>query len=155
MMLGSFELAAYHHKIARELNPNDADVIATGSYLEAFGDKPEKALVLLDVAKKLCPIEPYWYHEPKGIALYGLRRYAEAADVFERASARVPYSYRYLAACYAQMGEMAKAKAAAAKSLELQPDFTLAEWMKDEPYRSSDGLAHMLEGLRKAGLPEV
>ena len=139
MMLGSFELAAYHHKIARELNPNDADVIAAGSYLEAFGDEPEKALVLLDIAKKLCPIEPYWYHEPRGIALYGLGRYAEAADVFERASARAPYSYRYLAACYAQMGEMAKAKAVAAKSLELQPEFTLAEWTKDEPYRSSDG----------------
>ena len=154
MMLGSFELAAYHHKSARELNPNDADVIAAGSYLEAFGDEPEKALALLDIAKRLCPIEPYWYHEPRGIALYGLRRYAEAADVFERASAKVPYSYRYLAACYAQMGEMAKAKATAAKSLELQPDFHLAEWTKDEPYRSSDGLAHMLEGLRKAGLPE-
>ena len=51
MMLGSFELAAYHHKSARELNPNDADVIAAGSYLEAFGDEPEKALALLDIAK--------------------------------------------------------------------------------------------------------
>ncbi len=111
MLRVRFELAAYHHKSARELNPNDADVIAAGSYLEAFGDEPQKALGALGHCR-LCPIEPYWYHEPRGIALYGLRRYAEAADVFERASAKVPYSYRYLtASCYAQMGEMAKAKA--------------------------------------------
>jgi adenylate cyclase len=150
----SFELAAYHHKTARELNPNDPDVIAAASYQEAFGDEPQKALELMDTARKLSPIQPFWYNEPRGIALYSLRRYAEAAQVFERASAKVPYSYRYLAACYAQLGETAKATAAVKKSLELQPDFTLAEWAKDEPYRSAEQLNHMLEGLRKAGLPE-
>jgi TolB-like protein/tetratricopeptide (TPR) repeat protein len=150
----SYELAAFHHRAARELNPNDPDVIANSSYHEAFGDEPEKALELMDMARKLCPIEPFWYSEPRGIALYSLRRYAEAAEVFERASAKVPYSYRYLAACHAQMGDMAKADAAVRKSLEQQPDFTLTEWAKDEPFRSPQQLAHMLEGLRKAGLPE-
>lgn len=150
----SFDLASYHSRIARELNPNDADVIASASYQEAFGDEPERALALLDMARRLCPIQPYWYHEARGIALYGLRRYAEAARTFEQAAVKVTYSYRYLAACYAQMGETEKAQAAVRKSLEQQPNFTLAIWAKEEPYRSAEGLAHMLEGLRKAGLPE-
>jgi adenylate cyclase len=149
----SFELAAYHLKAARDLNANDPDVIVYTSALEAFGGKPEKALELLDMAKKLTPTQP-WYNDVRGVALYSLHRYGEAAEAFERANVKVPYSYRFLAACYAQLGEMAKAQAAVRKSLELQPDFTLAAWAQDEAYRSPEDLAHMLDGLRKAGLPE-
>src|SRR5262249_17422573 len=54
----SFDLAAFHLNTARDLNPNDADVMIYASALEAFGDKPERALDLLDRAKKLSLTHP-------------------------------------------------------------------------------------------------
>jgi adenylate cyclase len=122
--------------------------------IEAFGDQPQHALDLLELARKLCPIFPNWYFEPWGIALYGLRRYAEAAEVFERSSTKRPYVYRYIAASYAQLGEITNAKAAATESLRRQPEFNLRQWVASEPYKTEAGLRHMHEGLRKAGLPE-
>jgi adenylate cyclase len=86
---------------------------------------------------------------------YQLRRYEEAPRAFERVTApRRPYVYRYLAACYAQMGRLAEAQALASDSLRLQPAFTLHVWAEIEIFESQTGLDHMVEGLRKAGLPE-
>jgi adenylate cyclase len=149
-----FDLAEFHIARARSLNPCDPDVIALQCYLAAYSDHPERAIPLVELAQDLSPLQPNWYYEPWGVALYQLGRYAEAADVFERALASQPYALRYLAACYAQLGETAKAKVIADKSMKLQPDFSLQKWQMYEQYRSRAGLQHMLDGLRKAGLPE-
>ena len=107
----SFELAAYHIDMARRLNPNDADVAAHQSVFEVFSGRPQQALQALTLARKLNPISPNWYCEPSGLALYNLKRYSEAAEAFERATAKRVYVYRYLAACYSQMGCLSKARA--------------------------------------------
>ena len=150
----SFELAAYHIDMARRLNPNDADVAAHQSVFEVFTGRPQQALQALTLARKLNPISPNWYCEPSGLALYSLKRYSEAAEAFERATAKRVYVYRYLAACYSQMGCLSKAGALVTESLRLQPGFTLSAWAATEPYKSQADLEHMLEGMRKAGLPE-
>jgi TolB-like protein/Tfp pilus assembly protein PilF len=150
----SFELAAYHIDMARRLNPNDADVAAHQSVFEVFTGRPQQALQALTLARKLNPISPNWYCEPSGLALYSLKRYSEAAEAFERATAKRVYVYRYLAACYSQMGCLSKARALVTESLRLQPGFTLSAWAATEPYKSQADLEHMLEGMRKAGLPE-
>ena len=90
----------------------------------------------------------------EGLALYQLGRYGEAAQALERATALRPYATRYLAACYAQLGRNAEARTLAAEALRQEPSFTLRDWAEDEPYESSASLEHMMEGLRKAGLPE-
>jgi hypothetical protein len=83
-----------------------------------------------------------------------LRRYGEAAKAFEYATVKRPYIYRFLAASYAQMGCLAEARAAAAEALRLQPDFTLHMLLLVIPWKSQADRDHMLDGLRKAGLPE-
>ncbi len=150
----SFDLAAYHYGLATRLNPNDADSFAHRSIIEAFAGQPEKAVESLGVAMRLNPRPPNWYWAVQGEALYGLRRYAEAADAFERATARPANIHRYLAACYAQMDRVAEAQAAAAEALRLEPAFTLRVWEKFETYKFPADLDHMRDGLRKAGLPE-
>ena len=52
------------------------------------------------------------------------------------------------------MGHLSKARALVDESLKLQPTFTLSVWAETEPYKSQVDLDHMLEGMRKAGLPE-
>jgi adenylate cyclase len=148
------DLAAFHIGKAKALNPNDPNVIGQQCYLEALGPTPERTLELIEHARRLSPVQPNWLCEPWGIALYQLRRYAEAADVFERATAKRPYVMRCLAACHAQLGDLSRARAAAAESLSHEPDFSLNTWLAYEPYSSDANLLHMAEGMRKAGLPE-
>ena len=88
------------------------------------------------------------------MALYNLQRYVEAAKAFERATAKRPYVYRFLAACYAQTGRLVEARVLAAEALKLQPDFSLRAWASAEPYEDEADLDHMIDGMRKAGLPE-
>ncbi len=150
----SFDLATHHLERATQLNPNDADGIALRAALEMFTERPEQALITLQAAIRLNPALPNWYREVECIALYQLRRYTEAARALERATALRPYATRYLAACYAQMDRMAEARALAADALRLDPGFTLRAWAEVEPYQSSTNLEHMIEGMRKAGLPD-
>ena len=98
------------------------------------------------------PRNDHWI--TRGLALYHLRRYDEAAKTFERATASRPYVCRYRAACYAQFGEFEDARDLVAESLRLQPGFTLRVWTAIEPYGSQADLEHMLNGMRKAGLPD-
>jgi adenylate cyclase len=150
----SFDLAAHHLGIATKLNPSDAETLAERATLEVFTGRPQEALNLIDLATKLNPMPSNRYWEIQGVALYQLRRYTEAASVFERATVRLPHAARYLAACYAQMGRLTEATALVAESLRKQPHFTLGVWATAEPYQSQADLDHMREGMRKAGLPE-
>ena len=150
----SFDLAAHHLGIATKLNPSDAETLAERATLEVFTGRPQEALNLIDLATKLNPMPSNRYWEIQGVALYQLRRYTEAASVFERATVRLPHTARYLAACYAQMGRLTEATALVAESLRKQPHFTLGVWATAEPYQSQADLDHMREGMRKAGLPE-
>jgi TolB-like protein/Flp pilus assembly protein TadD len=150
----SFDLAEHHTSLATRLNPNDAQSIAHRGLLELYRGRPQQALQSIDLARRLNPTPPNYYWVAEGLALYHLRRYTDAAKAFERATAWRPYVYRYLAASYAQLGRLAEARALAAESLKLQPNFTLRVWATIEPYESRADLDDMLEGLRKAGLPE-
>jgi tetratricopeptide (TPR) repeat protein len=119
MVQKSFDFAVHHLELARRLNPNDSDTFAHQSLLEVFLGQPKEALHSFDLAMRLNPIAPNWYYESKGLALYSLRRYAEATDILERTTAKRPYVYRYLAACYAKMGRFSEAGVRLAESFRL------------------------------------
>jgi tetratricopeptide (TPR) repeat protein len=150
----SFDLASHHADLATKLNPNDAEGIAHRGVLEIYMGRPQQALESMGLAMRLNPTPPNYYWIPQGLALYHLRRYDEASRAFERATAWQPYVSPYLAACYAQLGRLAEARALVAESLKLQPGFTLGVWATIEPYQSRADLDDMLAGMRKAGLPE-
>ena len=150
----SLDLAVHHVDLAKRLNPNDTESIWHCAVMELFTGKPEQALRSIAEAQVLNPRQPNLYYDLEGIALYQLRRYEEAITAFECATARKPYVYRYLAAAYAQAGRLAEARAAADRSLALQPKFSLRVWAEWEAYERPGDLAHMREGMRKAGLPE-
>jgi adenylate cyclase len=150
----SFDLAAHHLDIATRLNPNDSEIVTHRAMLEEFTGRPQEALHLTDLVLRLNPSPRNDYWITRGLALYHLRRYEEAAKAFKRATASRPYVYRYRAACYAQLDEFEDARDMVAESLRLQPGFSLRRWTVIEPYGSQADLEHMLDGMRKAGLPE-
>ena len=89
-----------------------------------------------------------------GFAFIELRRFDEAIVAGKRAQRQNPsYSSanRCLASAFAHLGRDAEAREAAARLLQLDPSFTMSDWIA----RGGQSNARLLiEGLRKAGLPE-
>ena len=89
-----------------------------------------------------------------GMALIELRRFDEAIVAGKKALRQNPsYSPAYLclASAFAHLGRDAEAREAAARLLEVDPAFTISAWIA----RGGQSNAKLLiEGLRKAGLPE-
>ena len=61
---------------------------------------------------------------------------------------------QWLAATYAQSGQLDDARTHAKELLRLYPDFSLQRVANVLPYKSKRDLDHLIDGLRKAGLPE-
>ncbi|MFZ0104150.1 MAG: tetratricopeptide repeat protein, partial [Pseudolabrys sp.] len=87
-------------------------------------------------------------------ALIELRRFDEAVAVSKKAlrqNSSDGVAYRGLAAALEHLGRDAEAREAAAHLLELDPAFTISAWIARGGQSNSKLL---IEGLRKAGLPE-
>lgn len=149
-----YDLAEQHIRRAFDLNPNEAEVITQKGRVLALRGRSEEALVLLEAAVRLNPLHPHWYNAHFGIALYSLRRFAEAAQALKRMSRPTTWSCARLAACYAQLERTAEAQAAVAEVRRLQPDFSTAEYMrKSVLLERAEDRELLREGLIKAGLP--
>jgi adenylate cyclase len=89
-----------------------------------------------------------------GFALIELGRFDEAIVVGKKAQRQNPFyssAYRCLASAFAHLGRDVEAREAAARVLEFDPAFTISSWIA----RGGQSNAKLLiEGLRKAGLPE-
>ncbi|RJT28160.1 adenylate class-3/4/guanylyl cyclase [Mesorhizobium waimense] len=149
-----YDMAEQYLRRAFDLNPNDADGLIMKGRLLAFRGRPEEALVCLEAARRLNPLHFRWYDVHFGIALYSLRRFAEAAQAFKQMTLPSSWSSARLAACYAQLERTAEAQVAVAEVLRLQPEFSTAEYMrKSVLLERADDRELLREGLIKAGLP--
>jgi adenylate cyclase len=59
-----------------------------------------------------------------------------------------------LAATYAQLGRLEDARAEAAEVLRVNPKYTIGTQMRVAILKRSEDSDHLIDGLRKAGLPE-
>jgi adenylate cyclase len=87
-------------------------------------------------------------------AFIELRRFEEAIVVGKEAlhhNSTYPATHRCLASAFAHPGRDVEAREAAARVLELEPDFTISTWIARGGQSNSKLFA---EGLRKAGLPK-
>jgi len=89
-----------------------------------------------------------------GMAFVELRRFEEAVATVKKALRQNPFfpaAHRCLTSAFAHLGRDAEAREAAARVLEVDPTFTISGWIA----RGGQSNAKLLiEGLRKAGLPE-
>ena len=149
-----YDMAEQHLGRSFDMNPNDADAMTFKGRLLAFRGRPEEALVCLEAAGRLNPLHSRWYKVSFAIALYSLRRFAEAAHALRQMPHTNAWSTARLAACYAQLDQTAEAQAAVAEVLRLQPDFSTAQYMrKDVLLELPEDQELLREGLLKAGLP--
>jgi adenylate cyclase len=138
------------------LNPNQYDAWQNRGWVYKMAGLQEEAIRSFERAIRMSPIDPLLHRLLVGIGLafVELRRFDEAivaGKKAQRLDPSYPPAYRCLASAFAHLGRDAEAREAAARLLELDPAFTISAWIA----RVRQSNANLLiEGLRKAGLPE-
>ncbi len=152
--MGRLDLAGLHLDRAVALNPNDVKIAYVHAHWLARMGRTAEALDSLDIAVRRDPFPPDWYWEARAIPLLQERRYQEVIQTINRMTRLHSWNHAYLAIAYAHLGQLAEARAEAAELLRLKPDYSPAWISAQEPYKNPAYLQHLLDGLRKAGLPE-
>jgi adenylate cyclase len=153
MVRNDLDRALVHHERAFRLNPNDPRIVSQKGELLVWLGKAEEAVSWLEEVMRLDPYGAAGRAHLLGRALYATRRYEEAAAQY-RQSPFVRYEPQAdLAACYAQLGDEAQARAHAREALRLNPAFSIASYLGQLRYRRDEDRDHHREGLAKAGLP--
>ncbi|MEZ5832497.1 MAG: adenylate/guanylate cyclase domain-containing protein [Dongiaceae bacterium] len=152
--LRKYDAAAVHFERAISLNPNDMHAQALYAELLTFVGQPGAALARLDFIRQRDPYPPLWYWELYGTALYQLHRYDDAIAAFHEIGLRNAWARGYLAAGCAMAGRVDEAAEHMAAYRQLAPGSSAQKWARSEPYRDEGPLQHLLDGLRKAGLPD-
>jgi adenylate cyclase len=138
------------------LNPNSFAAWYARGWVYRNAGLPEEAVRSFEQAIRMNPVDPMLYRLflGMGMALIELRRFDEAIVAGKKAQRQSPsfvFSCHCLASAFAHLGRDAEAREAAARLLELDPAFTISAWIA----RGGQSNAKMMiEGLRKAGLPE-
>jgi len=147
---GQFEAEAQR---ALSLNPNDPETLADIGHYLAFMGEFERGVALTTRARRLNPLHPGWYHFSVARHHYNLRRYEETLADVERIA--MPHFYWTHLLHAAALGQLQRpgAREALGRIFSLKPGFSaraeLEKWNA-----APDDMAHLLEGLRKAGLEE-
>jgi adenylate cyclase len=155
-MVGDSESAIEIADRAVALNPNSFRAWSCRGQVYFVAGLSEEALQSFEHAIRMSPIDPLLHRAfvGMGLALIELRRFDEAIVAGKKAQRQnpsYPASYRCLASAYAHLGRDAEAHEAAARLLETDPTFTISGWIARGGQTNSKVL---IEGLRKAGLPE-
>jgi adenylate cyclase len=138
------------------LNPNSYSAWTGRGNVYRIAGLPEEAVRSFERAIRISPADPRLYltFVEMAYALVELRRFDEAIVAGKKAQRQSPSfvgAYRCLACAFAHLGRDAEAREAAARVLEFDPATTISAWIA----RSGQSNAKLLiEGLRKAGLPE-
>jgi adenylate cyclase len=136
------------------INPDDPPLYRARGAAELVLGRYEQAISDVQHAMRLSPRDPrigLWLVD-LGNAELGLGHFDAAVDKYHKAidaGWRAYQPYRGLAAAYALDGKMEEAASALAEARRLNPELTL-KWQQTH----SVDIPPLLEGLRKAGLPE-
>jgi TolB-like protein len=151
---GHHDLAGLHLDRAMALNPMDIRITSQRAVCLAYTGRGDEAVRSLDADLRRDPFPPVWFWNYRGLALFEARRYEEAIRALSHLTTLYRWDYYYLAAAYAHLGLNERARSSAAEILRARPDFALAQVGITEPFKDPADLEHLLDGLRKAGLPD-
>ena len=140
---------------AIDLNPNFTDW--RFSAVLAFAGHGERAVEAARAHLRVDPFALPITFGHLGLAYLMLRRHSEAVTPLRQFVLQSP-NHRpgrvWLTAAYAHLGQLEEARAEAAQIIRLDPNFVARQtFRRMTTYWRPDDVEHVIEGLRKAGLP--
>jgi adenylate cyclase len=157
-----YEKAKAQYMRARELNPNDAELLAEMSNFLMYIGNTKQAVDQLERAIRLNPFHDDWYVEYLGEAYLEAGMPQQAVVQLEKVlNVENPNDDQLwflpeLAAAYADpsVGRMDDAHKVVKTILSREPDFTIKGRLSDLPYKDPEQKERHAEAFRRAGLPE-
>ena len=161
---GQHELTKVHMEKALELNPNDYHNICNKGWFLAFSERTSESIACSTEAMRLNPLVPDNCFFSIGIAEYAAGHYDEALEAFGNTRGWGLLRPAWIAACYAQLGRDAQARAAASEVRAIAPSDPSVPveddcerwrhyWSRLMKFEDPKNWDKFLEGLRKAGVP--
>jgi adenylate cyclase len=153
---GQHEQAIAEFEKAVVLNPNFTDWWFGMALLRA--GEPTRAIAVIETHMRYDPFCSPWALGQLGLAHYALKDYSKALPPLRELASQVPnmrQGHVWLAANLAQLGQLDEAHAEAAETLRIDPKYTIDGTQRQLAlFKRTEDVEHLLDGLRKAGLPE-
>jgi adenylate cyclase len=155
-LIGDHETAIDYSDRAVATNPNYFGAWTNRGWVYHVAGRYEEAILSFERGIRVSPLDPFLHTNLAGIgyALIELRRFDEAVAVSKKAlrqNSSDGVAFRGLASALAHLGRDAEAREAAARLLEIDPAYTISGQISRVGQTS---FKLLIEGLRKAGLPE-
>ncbi|MFP6772119.1 MAG: hypothetical protein VCE74_07245 [Alphaproteobacteria bacterium] len=158
--IGYYVDAVSKARRALELSPNTADSHCWLGGMLMFNGELEEAVSELETGIRLSPRDPFnamWY-APMSVAHFLAGRYEECIrwcnKSFQDLPNTLPGMHRPMAAAYAMLDRMDEARGAIEILKTKIPNVSIEATRRQLPFRKETDMAHFLDALRKAGLPE-
>ncbi len=143
---------------ALQLDPNSAWAWQRSGWIHVYRDQPELALDHFNHGLRISPFDPINFNSyiGMGVAHFAAVRYEDAIEWLRKGLQERPsavWAYRLLTPAYAQAGRMEDARQSATLLLQSHPDFTISRHYQTI-ISPAEHMSRIIEGLRKAGVPE-
>jgi TolB-like protein/class 3 adenylate cyclase len=152
---GQYDRAREHMARAREINPNNPEILTVSGYIDAATGDPQSGLRHVEMALERGPQKLSWYHwltQFRGIILFMSRQFEAALRDFNLSQVPSSHTLRWRAATLVQLGRLDEARANVQSLLAITPKTTVSEVRQRYDYVLN--LDRHLDSLRLAGLPE-
>ena len=139
---------------AQTLNPGFSD--SHRALILTYAGQADRAIKAIVATKRLDPFYPPSLLGFLGHAYYALERYTEGLPSLRECVSRAPNhraAHVWLAATYGQLGQLEQAKTHVTETLRIEPGCSVSRVRRLIVYKNAGDADHLLDGLRKAGLP--
>ena len=158
------ERALTHYLRARELNPNDAELLAEMANFLIWIGQPKQAIDQVKEAIRLNPFHENWYEDYLGWAYEEAGMPQKAIEIFEQViDLQNPdddglWYFPFIAAAYADptVGRMDDAREIVKTLLSRKPEFSISEALSHAyPYKTKELVDRFVNAARRAGVPVI
>jgi adenylate cyclase len=153
----NYEMAISRSEKSVDLAPGNAEILGIAAMLQLKSGRPERALELIKMAIRLCPVNPVWFCSVLGNTYRALGHNESAIAAFESAIKRGEEFLAVhvgLASLLGELGRQEKAKKCVSELLRIDPGFSIKRYMSGLSYSNSAVMDRFKDGLQKAGLPD-
>ena len=151
-----FDRAKSEADIALSLNPNFSLAYITLGSIYAYTGRPLEAITAIEHALRLDPAFSQRYLHFLGTAYLLAGKYETAAALLRQRVLLIPgtdFTRAVLASALGHLGEIDEARRIWRELIEINPKYSFSEHFARQPYKSTEDVRRIAEGLAKAGLP--